>query len=142
MEALLHRLFTPCFNMSQQKNNRAKDLETILTICVLLIVLFFVTKKQHAYYLTLSALLGIIGISSKYLSAKISWAWLKLSEGIGFVMNKVILATLFMVLLVPIAMLKKLFSKKDNLQLKKSASTSYYVERNHKYTGKDLEDLW
>ena len=129
--------------MKAPKATREKELETILTLCVALVVLFFVTKKQHAYYLTLSVLLGLIGMFSVYLTSKISWAWLKLGEGMGFVMSKVILTIVFYGFLFPIAMLSRVFSNnRKNLQLDKSTGSSYYFTRNHTYQPKDLEDVW
>ena len=128
--------------MKQPKPTREKELETILTLCVALVVLFFVTKKQHAYYLSLSVLLGLIGMFSKFLTAKISWAWLKVGEMMGAVMSKVILSLVFFLFLFPIALLSRLFSKSNSLQLKKTSSTSYYFTRNHKYEAKDLENVW
>lgn len=128
--------------MNAPKATREKELETILTLCVALVVLFFVTKKQHAYYLTLSVLLGLIGMFSKYLTAKISWAWLKLGELMGSVMSKVILSAVFFVFLFPIALLARLFSKNNSLQLKKATADTYYFTRNHKYVAKDLDNVW
>ena len=128
--------------MKAPKATREKELETVLTLCVALVVLFFVTKKQHAYFLSLSVLLGLIGMFSKYLTAKISWAWLKVGEMTGAVMSKVILSLVFFLFLFPIALLSRLFSKSNSLQLKKTSSTSYYFTRNHKYEAKDLENVW
>lgn len=128
--------------MKAPKATREKELETILTLCVALVILFFVTKKQHAYYLTLSVLLGLVGMFSKFLTSKISWAWLKLGEMMGSVMSKVILSAVFFVFLFPIALLSRLFSKSNSLQLKKTGQTSYYFTRNHKYEAKDLENVW
>ncbi len=129
--------------MKAPKATREKELETILTLCVALVVLFFVTKKQHAYYLTASVVLGLIGMFSNYLTSKISWAWLKLGEAIGFVMSKVILSVVFFGFLFPIALLSRVFSdNRKNLQLKKSSGNSYFFTRNHKYEAKDLENVW
>ncbi len=128
--------------MKTPKSTREKELETILTLCVSLAVLFFITKKQHAYYLTLSIVLGLIGMFSKYLTSKISWAWLKLGEMMGAVMSKVILSAVFFLILFPIALLSRLFSKSNNLQLKKPSTDSYYFTRNHEYEAKDLENVW
>lgn len=128
--------------MKAPKATREKELETILTLCVALVVLFFVTKKQHAYYLTLGLLLGLIGMFSTYLTSKISWAWLKVGEMMGAVMSKVILSAVFFIFLFPIALLSRLFKRDDNLRLKKSSGNSYFFTRNHKYEAKDLENVW
>lgn len=129
--------------MKAPKATRAKELETILTLCIALVVLFFVTKKQHAYYLTLSVLLGLIGLFSVYLTSKISWAWLKLGELMGSVTGKIILSLVFFVFLVPIALASRIFSNgRKILQLQKSNQPSYFFTRNHKYEAKDLKNVW
>jgi hypothetical protein len=126
----------------EKKQTREKDLETILTICVFLVIFFFIGKAHHKYFLTLSVLLGLIGMFSKFLTAKISWAWWKLSELMGAVMSRVILSLVFFLFLVPIAFLSRIFSKNNNLQLKKTVGGSYYTTRNHLFEAKDLENGW
>lgn len=128
--------------MEQAKPNREKELETILVLCVALVVFYFLTKQQHIYLLKLSLVLGVIGMFSKYLTSKISWAWLKFGEMIGAVMSKIILSIVFFGFLFPIAILSRIFSSNRNaLQLKKTGS-SYYFIRNHKYEAKDLKNVW
>ena len=128
--------------MNQPKPNREKELETILVLCVALVAFYFITKQQHLYLLKISLALGLIGMFSKYLTSKISWAWLKLGEMMGAVMSKVILSVVFFGFLFPIAILSRIFSDNKNaLQLKKTAG-SHYFTRNHKYEAKDLENVW
>ncbi len=125
------------------KLNREKELEILLTICVGLLVVYFATKQQYRWLITLSILLGLVGIFSKFLTAKMAWAWTKLGEGMGFVMSKVILSVIFFLFLFPLSLLSKLFAgKKDNMQLKKTSSDSYYTTRNHTYEAKDLQNPW
>jgi hypothetical protein len=128
--------------VQNNKPSRAKDLETILTICVALVVFFLVGKNHHKYLLELSVVLGLIGMFSKYLTSKISWLWWKISELIGAVMSRVILTIVFFLFLVPIAFLSRLFGKKNDLQLKRTIGDTYYVTRNHVYQAKDLENGW
>lgn len=129
--------------MKAPKATREKELETILTLCVALVVVYFITKKQHAYWLTASIILGLIGMFSKFLTAKISWAWLKLGEMMGAVMSKVILSAVFFVFLLPVALLARIFSKsKSSLQLTRTGQGSYYFTRNHPYESKDLKNIW
>ena len=128
--------------MSDKKLTREKELETILTICVALVVIFLISKQHHKYWLTLSAVLGLIGMFSKYLTSKIAWAWTKLSEGMGAVSSKIILSFIFFVFLFPIAMLSRLFGGKSSLQLKKVEGSSYYFTRNHKFVADDLKNTW
>lgn len=133
--------------MKETKPSREKELETILTLCVFLVLIFFMGEREHLGHkkslLTIAILLGLIGIFSKYLTSKISWAWLKVGELMGAVMSKVILSVVFFVFLFPIALLSRLFSSnRNNLQLKKTGGNTYYFTRNHLYEAKDLKNLW
>jgi len=128
--------------MSATKLNRENELETILTLCVMLVVVYFVTKQLHTWLLSLSVLLGLIGMFFKYLSSKIAWAWMKLAEGMGFVSSKIILSIVFFLILCPVALLSRVFGKSDHLQLKKPEGSSYYYPREHKYGAADLENMW
>lgn len=125
------------------KLNREKELETILTICVGLVVIFLVSKNHHHYWLTLSVILGLIGMFSKYLTSKIALGWTRLGEAMGAVTSKVILSIVFFVFLLPIAVLARMFNKeKSSLQLKKPTADSYYFTRNHTYEPQDLKNVW
>lgn len=128
--------------MKNEKLTREKELETILVLCVFLVIVFLVGKQHYRFLLTLSVVLGLIGMFSKYLTSKIAWAWMKLSEGMGAVTSKIILTAVFYLFLFPVAMLSRVFSKKDSLQLKKTTGDSYYLVRNHKYEAKDLENTF
>ncbi|MDW8274229.1 MAG: SxtJ family membrane protein, partial [Chitinophagales bacterium] len=76
-------------------------------------------------------LLGLIGMFSDLLSKYIHNAWMKLTEILGFFMNKLILGIVFFVFLTPIALLSRLAGR-SNLKLKKQES-SYFSERRHTY---------
>lgn len=118
---------------------KEKNLETILTLCVALMIFYFVFDLK--LLLKIAIVLGLIGMFSNYLSGKIAWAWMKLAEGMGYVMSKVLLTVVFFVFLFPIAILSRLLNK-DKLQLRKTTFGSYYIERNHEFAKKDLENVW
>lgn len=125
------------------KLNREKEVEILLTICVGLLVVYFATKQHYLWLITLSILIGLVGIFSKFLTAKIAWAWMKLGEAMGFVMSKVILTVIFFLFLFPLSLLSKLFAgKQDSLQLKRTTGSTYFITRNHLYKAKDLENPW
>ena len=121
-----------------KENNKAKSLETILVLVGALIVTYWITQKK--IFLLLALILIVIAISSSFLTGKISVAWLKFSEIIGSVMSKIILSIIYYIFLVPIALLFQL-SKKDYLSLKRKKD-SYYINRGHTYSPKDLENIW
>ena len=117
---------------------KAKNLETILTIVMGFVILFYFLEIK--YLLWVAIVLGLIGMFLEGLTAKIAWAWFKLAEILGFFSSKILLSVVFFVFLVPIALLSRLFNA-DKLKLKKGGN-SYYVERNQEFTAKDLENIW
>ncbi len=116
---------------------KEKHLGTILVLVVALMILFLVYKNLNFLYAAL--VLGGIGIFIPWLSQKLHWLWMKFAEGIGYVMNRVILSVVFFIFLVPIAFLSRLF-RKTPVTIKKSGS--YFTDRNLTYTKKSLEDPW
>lgn len=125
------------------KQSREKDLEAILIICVGLLVMYFLSKQQYRWLITLTIVLGLVGTFSPFITGKIVWLWMQLGEKMGWVMSKLILGTVFFLFLLPMALLSRAFSKENSsLQLKKPIGDSYYFTRNHKYEPKDLKNVW
>lgn len=119
-------------------NSREKQLETCLVIATGLMVIWYFTRKDALIYAAIAV--GLIGAFVPALAKWVHWAWYKLTEGMGWVMSKVILTLVFYLFLFPISILYRL-SNKDLLQLKRK-SNGYWTERNHAYTAKDLENMW
>jgi hypothetical protein len=118
--------------------NRAKHLETIVVIMTGLLVFWLIYRPAVLIYIAVG--LGVIGAFIPVLAKWIHWAWFKLAEGMGFVMSKVLLSVIFFFFLFPISVIYRIFNK-DGLQLKGKAE-SYWVNRSHRYSGKDLENVW
>jgi hypothetical protein len=120
------------------KYTKEKNQETILAICLGLLVIYLIFKVQ----VLIPIALGLIAVAlfSQFLAGWITWIWLKISHIMGFVMSKVIMGIIFYGFLFPIAMLSRIF-KGNSLQLKKQPDT-YYVTRNHTYSSTDLENPW
>lgn len=129
--------------MKQNKNNRIKELEGILVLCVALVAIYLLSHEVHPFLLILSIVLGILGISFPLLARRIIFFTKKFTGVIEAIVNKIILMTVFFVFVTPVASLYRLFGNRDDLQLKKRvAGSSYYVIRNHKYKPEDLENVW
>jgi len=65
--------------------------------------------------------------------------WLQLGEAMGFVVSKVVLIVVFFVCLTPLALLYRLFNKK---QLSTKQDATNFVQRGHRYEKKDLNNTW
>jgi hypothetical protein len=119
--------------------NRIKVLETILVLVLACGVIYWWFGRSP-YLLLAAAIIGVIGLFIPYVAEKIHWAWMKLAEGLGYVMSKVILTIVFVVFLVPVSAVSKLFRKKSIAV--KSTGNSHFVERNYTYTKESLENVW
>ena len=85
----------------------------------------------------------IIGLFIAPLATLISQLWLKLSHLLGAVMSRVLMSLVFFLVLLPLALLRRLFTRNDSLQLKRKADgASYYTEEVKKYTANDLQFPW
>lgn len=123
---------------------REKQLESIIAILFGLFILpkVFNVDVEVIKYLRLSSFILIcIALFSKKLTYWISFGWNKFSEGIGAVMSKLILSLVFFVVLFPISILYRFFAK-DNLNLKRRKKISFFIERNHVFSKRDLENQW
>ncbi len=123
---------------NQFNDSREKQLETCLVIATGMLVIWYFARKEWFVYVAI--VVGLIGAFIPAISKWMHWAWYKLGEGMGWVMSKVILTLVFYLFLFPISFIYRL-TNKDLLQLKRK-STSYWSERNHQYTAKDLENMW
>lgn len=118
---------------------REKVLEAILAITAGLVVLAAVL---HARALAGAAVVvAAVGLFVRPLASVIARVWMKLAEGIGFVTSRILLAAVFFIVLVPVALLRRLATGR-HLQLKRPPGATCYIERNHRCVPKDLENIW
>jgi hypothetical protein len=118
---------------------REKYFETLITISTGFLIFYLIFEIKTFLFVAVG--LGLIAIFWGKAAEKISWLWLKLGEGMGFVSSKIILSFIFFVILFPIARLSKLFTK-DYLLLKGKNLKSTFFEVNRKYHPKDFEKMW
>lgn len=116
-----------------------KPLKTVLTISVGFIVLYYITNWP--WTLPAALLVGLAGIFSTYLSAKIDYIWMKLTWFLSLIIPNILLGIIFFFLLFPIALLSRLFDKKDPLNLK-DKSGSNFKNVNKEFNKISFEKLW
>jgi hypothetical protein len=117
---------------------KLKTLETSLVLTTAFVVLYYFTSTNTFLYLAI--VLGLMGIFIKPLAKYIAIAWFKLADVLNFFVSKIVLGTLFFLILFPIALLYRI-SNKDNLQLKRT-NKSLWVERNLTYSASHLKNIW
>ena len=124
---------------SSKKSIRVQELETLGVLALFFLVLNVISPRPVFVYVALTLL--IVGLFIKPLAAQISKGWLKFAEVLGTFNSKLILSLTFYLFLTPIAYLFRVFTK-NPLMLKTENAASFYTERNHTYSGADLEKMW
>lgn len=117
---------------------KEKSLETSLVLTSGFILVYIITKTELFVYLAFG--LGFIGIFLKPVAKVITIGWFKLADILNYFVSKLILGTLYFVVLVPISILSRVFNK-NGLKLKKSSKSMWY-KRDYKYAANDLENIW
>ncbi len=111
---------------------------TVLVIVVGFLALHLIFNLKWA--LTVSFVIGLAGVFSAYLSKKIHWLWMKLSEVLGLIVPNILLSLVYYLVLFPISILFRIFNK-DPLMLSKNYD-SYFVNVNRNYDKKSFENTW
>ena len=122
----------------RMKARREKMLETILVLILACVV--FSWLLQNNLFLIAAFIIGLIGLFIPALGNKIHWFWNKLSHVLGTIMNSVLLLTIYIVVLLPLAFLSRIFAK-TSIRLK-AGGKSYFHDRDFRYTKESMEKMW
>jgi len=122
------------------KQDRKKNLEAVLAIVFALLLLFWIFDFSK-WVVFAAMLISILSLLFGFFTDFLGTLWLGFAKGLGFVMGKIILTTVFYLFLTPLALVSKLF-RKDTLLLNKKGRKSFYVERNYSFSPKDIENMW
>jgi hypothetical protein len=127
--------------MNPKELTDSKVLETICVLAIVSLIVGFVFALQIFFIIALVLLL--IGIFIKKIAFIIAEGWLKFAHILGAFNTKVILTLIFFLFLTPIAILYRIV-KGDSMKLRRKnrAEKSYWIEKNHKYAAKDMENVW
>lgn len=122
--------------MKTAKKNPAETMLVLATGCLFI---FLFTEQRAWLYVSLVA--GLVGILSPYLSTKIEWLWMGLARVLGYIVPNILLSLVYFLILTPLALLARLFSKKDPLQLKKPANSTFR-DMDKVFNKSSLENPW
>jgi len=127
--------------MTQKIMSEAEKSKAQLVIVTGLVIFSFIFKSAAIYLLYAAGIVGVLCIFLPVFGDFLVKVWFKIAEGLGWVNSRIILSILFYVFLWPIATLSKIASK-NPMGIKRPEGKSVYVERNHTYTPKDIENIW
>ena len=121
------------------KKIKSNPYKTLLTICTGLAVVFFFSKLSWFLYSTI--IIGIFGLSHNKISFVIEKIWFKIAEILGYIIPNILLSLIFYFFLFPIALISKIFNKKDLLKLK-TKENSTYVDSNKNFNSSSFKNPW
>lgn len=106
-----------------------RPIHSVLAVILLLLFIYYKTKNEGLLWIILAV--GFFGLLFKQITNIIDQLWMGLGKVLGAVVSKIILVLFFYLILSPVALLSRVFSKSDPLKLKKdTASTFNSVEKN------------
>lgn len=118
--------------------SRKKSLETALVLTLAFLVLYFIKSNVLYFYLALT--FGLIGLLIEPLAKVIAVAWFKFADILSFFVSKLVLGSVFFLILFPISFFYRL-AKNDPLKMKSNVKSTW-VNRNHIYQKEDLVNIW
>ncbi len=110
-----------------------------LTIVVGFVLLSTYFNNKILFSIGIS--IGILGLISEKINDIIILVWNKLSEILGKIMPNVLLTAVYYLFLTPIALINRMNSKKNMLQLKNNSS-SVYIHQKKEFSNESLEKIW
>jgi hypothetical protein len=122
----------------KRKITKDQSRDTGMAMVLLLLLLSAILKREG---LVLAAImLHLLNMTVPQVYRPIAIVWLGLSEMVGTIISKILLSISFFAVLTPIGIFRRLIGK-DSLKLRafKANVDSVMVERNHKFSGSDLE---
>lgn len=111
----------------------------MLTITAGLFVVYHFTKTEMALLAAMG--IGLIGLTSKYLSNIIHIGWWKLTFLLSLVVPKIVLTLIYFIILLPVSLLARLTGRKDILRLKNTHSSNYQ-DINKTFNRSDFDKPW
>jgi hypothetical protein len=124
-------------HFSDKDPSRAKVLETILVLFIACVVITYLTRSVYPFYIGM--FIGVTGIFLPVAALYIHRGWMKLGEVLGMFTGKIILTVIYILVVLPTALLSK---KLRQRVLQQRGKNSYYITRDHLYTKEDLENMW
>lgn len=132
MKSIILKEFIP----TSLTTDQAKDTGMAMVLICLLIAFF--AGRQFFYGLAIALLL--VNMVRPNVFKPVAKIWLGFSHLLGSVMSRIILSILFIVLVLPVALIRRSIGK-DSLKLKewKKDQTSVFKTREHVFTSEDIQ---
>lgn len=118
---------------------KTEPIKTMLTITVGFMVVFLITKMN--VFLLIALMIGLIGMFSTFLSGKVDYLWMKLTWILGMIVPNILLTVIFYFFLFPVAIISRIFGKKNTMHLKNTDQT-LFKDKNKTFDKASFENPW
>ena len=119
---------------------KEEELKTILVLSLAMLILFLIFKVKVFVFICLALLITALFIPK--LSLLIAKGWMSFAHFLGRVNTKIIIFLSYYLCLTPIAVLYRIFNRKQVKDFFDKKEKTYFKDINKKYAKKDLEQLW
>lgn len=119
---------------------RILELETLAVLAAFSLIINISTGHRAFIWLALACLLTSLFVKS--LARVITRLWMQFGVFIGAFNNRLILTAVYFIVLTPVALLSRLFTRNPLIIKPDRGRNSYYYDRNHTFTRSDLKKLW
>lgn len=121
-----------------RKITKDESRDTGMAMVLLLLIVWLPLKRKEVVLGAIA--LHVLNMTVPRVYRPIAVLWLGLSDLIGEVVSKVLMFVVFVAVVTPIGLLRRLAGK-DALKLRafKAGKDSVMLARNHSFTGRDLE---
>jgi len=125
-------------NLIPTEINKDKSRDTGMAMVLILLILELIYNNNLFFKIAMAAL--IINMIAPLFYKPLAYVWLGLAHLIGTVVSKIILFFVYMLIVFPVALIRKLLGK-DSLKLKawRKGNESVMNERNYVFTRQDIE---
>jgi multisubunit Na+/H+ antiporter MnhG subunit len=128
----------PSLEVFRQKITRDQCKDTGMALVLILLLIYFFKHREGL--VVAAAIVLVINMAAPQLYRPAAIVWFGFSHVLGSVMSRVILGLVFLVVVTPMALIRRLAGKDSlSLRLFKSGDGSVLLERNHTFVAKDLE---
>ncbi len=112
---------------------------TVLTLVLACVFIFLVS--ENSFWLYSGIAIGVPSVFSSFFASRIDFLWMNFSFVLSKIVPNILLTIVYYLLLVPIAILSRMFTKKDILMLK-NKSNSLFMNVNENYDKTYFEKPW
>ena len=112
-------------------------------MAVVLILLLVAIRRHQNGYVIAAAVAQLINMTAPVIFRPAAVVWFGLSDVLGSVASRVILAAVFYIVVTPVGLLRRMLGA-DTLQLRtfRAGHGTVMRERNHTFVGKDIENVY